>query len=32
MGHSVLEYDRQSKAAVEFAAFFAEVVEVTQHA
>ena len=31
-GQSVLEYDRHSKAAAEFAAFFAEVLEVTPHA
>ena len=31
-GQSVLEYDRQSKAAAEFAAFFTEVLEVTPHA
>ena len=31
-GQSVLEYDRHSKAAAEFAAFFAEVLEVTQDA
>lgn len=31
-GQSVVEYDRHSKAAAEFAAFFAEVLEVTQDA
>jgi cellulose biosynthesis protein BcsQ len=31
-GQSVLEYDRHSKAAAEFAAFFAEVLEVTPDA
>jgi len=31
-GQSVWEYDRHSKAAAEFAAFFAEVLEVTPHA
>ena len=31
-GQSVLEYDRQSKAAAEFTAFFTEVLEVTPHA
>ena len=31
-GQSVLEYDRQSKAAAEFAAFFTEVLEVSPDA
>jgi chromosome partitioning protein len=31
-GQSVMEYDRQSKAAAEFAAFFTEILEVTPHA
>lgn len=31
-GHSVLEYDRQSKAAAEFSAFFTELLEGIPHA